>query len=194
VQHAPRTLAEQDAGFGWLGGGLIHVSEDGLSARHLDDTGDEMFGVVVSTSPLSVGRVGLYFEVEVMEVRPDEMLDGLTVGVTATDPSQIGPFPVTAEHVPMTWMVGYDGRMWDATKAELGDVDWDPRCLREGDTVGVLVTLSECELLVFHNGVACCPGPRGIPVHSGPMFAVVDLLGAGRAVRWRVGAKPPVDG
>lgn len=34
----------------------------------------------------------------------------------------------------------------------LTQVDWDPRSLREGDSVGLLVTASEGELIIFRNG------------------------------------------
>lgn len=164
----------------------VHVSNDGLCARHLDDTGEDMHGVVISARPLVASRMGLYFEVQLLEARPEEMPDGLTIGVTATTPEAAARCePATAEHLPHTWTVGYDGQLWDACLGELSSVDWDPRCLRGGDTVGVLVTRSEGELLIFRNGVACCPGPRGIPVGLCPLYAVVDLLGAARAVRWR---------
>merc|ERR1712050_205891 len=108
------------------------------------------------------------------------MGDGLTVGVTMTPPKHIVADPQTVEHIPLTWAVGYDGQMWDAGSGVLSNVEWDPRCLQVGDRVGVLVTNSEGELLVFRNGVACCPGPRGIPVSDAPLYAVVDLLGHAR--------------
>jgi len=180
-------------GFHRSDGHYVFVSEDGLYARHRDDSGEDMHGVVLSAEPLVAGHAGLYFEVELEEIRPEEMPDGLTVGVTATGPAAAARAePATAEHLPHTWTVGYDGQLWDATAGMLCSVDWDPRCLEPGDTVGVLVTRSEGELLVFHNGVACCPGPRGIPVGLCPLFAVVDLLGSARAVRWRVGVAPPI--
>lgn len=173
-------------------GDLVEFSEGGLVARHRDDTGDLMHGVVFSAASVGLGRAGLYFELELLETRPEECLDGLTIGVTATHPAAVPLDPPTVEHVPHTWAVGYDGQMWDAQMGVLSAVDWDPRCLVERDIIGVLVTLSEGELLVFHNGMACCPGPRGIPVSSEPLFAVVDLLGAARAVRWVVGAVAPI--
>jgi hypothetical protein len=172
----------------------VDISPDGLYARHKDDTGEMMHGVVLSQEPLQpTGRAGYYFEVELVEVRPEEMPDGLTVGVTSTEPSTIQDMPETAEHIPNTWAAGYDGQIWDASTGGLSRVDWDPRTLAPGDIVGVLVTMAEGELLVFHNGVACCPGPRGIPVDAScPLFAVVDLLGSARAVRWRPKAEPPI--
>merc|ERR1711957_590104 len=173
-------------------GYYVIVSEDGLLARHRDESGEVMHGPVMSKEALVAGRAGLYFEVELVEVRPEEMPDGLTIGVTATDPSTVQEVPATVEHIPHTWTVGYDGQMWDAESCTLSMIDWDPRSLKQGDVVGVLITLSEGELIVFQNGVACCPGPRGIPAATKPLFAVVDLLGAARAVRWRVGALPPI--
>jgi hypothetical protein len=172
----------------------VEISSDGFYARHLDETGEQMHGVVMSQDPLTLsGKIGYYFEVELVEVRQDEMPDGLTVGVTTTEPSAIQENPDTAEHIPNTWAVGYDGQLWDAKTGGLSRVDWDPRCLAAGDLIGVLVTLAEGELLVFHNGAACCPGPRGIPVEPGcALYAVVDLLGAARAVQWRPKAQPPI--
>jgi len=169
----------------------VSVSADGLYARHLDDTGELMHGVVLSSKPLECGRAGLYFEVELVEKR-EEAPDGLTVGVTATEPAAIHSLPQTAERIPHTWVVGYDGQMWDPEATMLSQVEWDPRALCEGDVIGVLVTLSEGELLIFRNGVACCPGPRGIPVGSKPLFAVIDLLGFARAIRWRTSVEPPI--
>ncbi|CAK0801992.1 unnamed protein product, partial [Prorocentrum cordatum] len=125
-------------------GDYVQVSGDGLSVRHRDDRGDVMHGVVLSRAPLARGRAGLYFEVEVTEVRPDPdeapAPDGLTLGVTATAPAGVRLDPPTAEHIPETWAMGYDGQMWDPVAQQLSPIDWDPRCLREGDTVGVLVT------------------------------------------------------
>eukprot|EP00929_Paragymnodinium_shiwhaense_P096502 TRINITY_DN58107_c0_g3_i3.p1 TRINITY_DN58107_c0_g3~~TRINITY_DN58107_c0_g3_i3.p1 ORF type:complete len:1044 (-),score=101.90 TRINITY_DN58107_c0_g3_i3:44-3175(-) len=174
-------------------GHYVFVAEDGLFARHRDDRGEDMHGVVVSAKPLCTSNVGLYFEIKVEEVRPENMPDGLTVGVTATSPQSAAKAePATAEHLPHTWTLGYDGQMWDATTGELTSISWDPRCLVEGDTVGVLVTKAEGEMIVFRNGVPCCPGPRGIPVGLCPLFAVVDLLGAARAVSWRPNATAPI--
>lgn len=171
----------------------VHISQDGLHARHLDDTGEELHGVLISAEPLAVGRCGLYFEVELEEIRPEETFDGLTVGVTATPPDQVLSTPATAEHIPETWAVGYDGQMWDAASGgALSQIDWDPRTLNKGDVVGVLVTANQGELLVFRNHVACCPGPRAIPVGKKPLYAVVDLLGSARAVRWHTDAEPPL--
>lgn len=174
------------------GGDMVHISEDGLRARHCDDSGDLMQGVLLSAEHVHVGRAGLYFEVELLEKRLEECFDGLTIGVTTTCPSEVVGDPPTVEHIPNTWAVGYDGQMWDPGAHTLSPVDWDPRSLDVGDRVGVLVTLSEGELLVFHNGVACCPGPRGIPVSSEPLYAIVDLLGAARATRWVEDAVPPI--
>jgi len=182
------------AGFHRTDDRYVEISSDGYCARHLDDSGEQMHGVVMSQEPLKLsGKIGYYFEVELVEVRPEEMPDGLTVGVTTTEPTAIQENPDTAEHIPNTWAVGYDGQLWDAKTGGLSRVDWDPRCLVPGDLIGVLVTLAEGELLVFHNGAACCPGPRGIPVDPGcALYAVVDLLGAARAVQWRPKAQPPI--
>jgi hypothetical protein len=184
---------KQDGFFQDLNAERVEILEDGFVARHLDDTGEDMCGLVMSCKPLTPSRAGLYFEIEVMETRGEEMPDGLTLGVTLTPPNDVTEVPRTAEHVPNTWTVGYDGQMWDPKEGALFQVDWDPRTLQSGDIVGILITQSEGELLVFRNGDAICPGPRGIPVTGGePLYAVVDLLGAARAVRWRPGAVPPM--
>eukprot|EP00435_Cladocopium_sp_Y103_P028366 s1320_g7.t1 len=164
-------------------GDFLWVSDDGLRARHLDDTGNEMHGVLMGSKPLAPCRAGAYFEVTLEEVRPGESPDGLTLGVTATSPDGLAPddSPATLEHIPETWSLGYDGQMWDCKSGALTQVDWDPRSLAEGDVVGLLVTASEGELLIFRNGSAVCAGPRGIPVTSRKLYAVVDLLGAARA-------------
>eukprot|EP00933_Yihiella_yeosuensis_P020193 TRINITY_DN16251_c0_g1_i1.p1 TRINITY_DN16251_c0_g1~~TRINITY_DN16251_c0_g1_i1.p1 ORF type:complete len:841 (-),score=179.84 TRINITY_DN16251_c0_g1_i1:208-2619(-) len=172
----------------------LKISEDGLQARHTDDTGEQMCGVLMGMQPLTLGRAGAYFEVLLEEVRPqDSCCDGLTIGVTATAPESMDTeaSPATAEHIPETWAVGYDGQMWDATANTLCQVGWDPRTLAKGDVVGVLITAAEGELIVFRNGVACCPGPRAIPVTSKNIYPVVDLLGHARAVRWLPDAEAP---
>ncbi|CAK9051372.1 NHR domain-containing protein [Durusdinium trenchii] len=152
-----------------------------------------MRGVLIGTQPLMLGRAGAYFEVTLDEVRPGESPDGLTLGVTATAPDALplNNSPATVEHIPETWSLGYDGQMWDCKSGTLTQVDWDPRSLREGDSVGLLVTASEGELIIFRNGTAVCAGPRGIPVASRELYPVVDLLGAARAVRWMPEALPP---
>eukprot|EP00434_Breviolum_minutum_P014872 symbB.v1.2.013111.t1/scaffold921.1/size152096/7 len=172
-------------------GDLLWLSDDGLHARHLDDTGDvllgqhgqdRMHGVLIGIRPLPHCRAGAYFEVTLEEVRPGESPDGLTLGVTATSPDALpNDSPATLEHIPETWSLGYDGQMWDCESGTLTQVDWDPRSLAEGDVVGLLVTASEGELLIFRNGTAVAAGPRGIPINSRELYAVVDLLGAARA-------------
>jgi len=190
-QHA-HPIATESKRLWACGCEYVSVSADGLYARHLDDTGELMHGVVLSSRPLECGRAGLYFEVELVENRMEDAPDGLTIGVTATEPAAIHAVPQTAERIPQTWVVGYDGQMWDPEATMLSQVEWDPRTLCEGDVIGVLITSSEGELLIFRNGDACCPGPRGIPVGSTPLFAVVDILGAARAIRWRTCVEPPV--
>eukprot|EP00439_Symbiodinium_sp_Y106_P073664 s2761_g13.t3 len=190
-QPPPRKQPDVPEGLRKAGSGVqLWISEDGLQARHLDDTGEEMHGVLIGTRPLALGRAGAYFEVALEEVRPGESPDGLTVGVTTTAPDDVATAPQTAEHIADTWSVGYDGQMWDCKSASLTQVGWDPRSLAEGDIIGVLVTAREGELIVFRNGTAVCAGPRSIPVDA-ELYAVVDLLGAARAVRWVRDAQPP---
>ncbi|CAE7470379.1 unnamed protein product [Symbiodinium sp. CCMP2456] len=190
-QPPPRKPPDVPEGLRKAGSGVqLCISEDGLQARHLDDTGEEMHGVLMGTRPLAHGRAGAYFEVALEEVRPGESPDGLTVGVTTTAPDDVATAPQTAEHIAETWSVGYDGQMWDCKSASLTQLGWDPRSLVEGDIIGVLVTAREGELIVFRNGTAVCAGPRSIPVDE-ELYAVVDLLGAARAVRWVCDAQPP---
>ncbi|CAE7029568.1 unnamed protein product [Symbiodinium sp. CCMP2592] len=190
-QPPPRKQPDVPEGLRKAGSGVqLWISEDGLQARHLDDTGEEMHGVLIGTRPLALGRAGAYFEVALEEVRPGESPDGLTVGVTTTPPDDVAAVPQTAEHIADTWSVGYDGQMWDCKSASLKQVGWDPRSLAEGDIIGVLITAREGELIVFRNGTAVCAGPRSIPVDA-ELYAVVDLLGAARAVRWVRDAQAP---
>lgn len=103
------------------------------------------------------------------EVRPGDSCDGLTLGVTTTAPDDLVESPATCEHIPKTflpwhnalfsslfyeprWSLGYDGQMFDCLCNTLTQVDWDPRSLREGDVVGLLITASEGELIIFRNG------------------------------------------
>ncbi|CAE7876372.1 unnamed protein product [Symbiodinium necroappetens] len=158
-QPPPRKQPDVPEGLRKAGSGVqLCISEDGLQARHLDDTGEEMHGVLIGTRPLAHGRAGAYFEVALEEVRPGESPDGLTVGVTTTAPDDVATVPQTAEHIADTWSVGYDGQMWDCKSASLTQVGWDPRSLVEGDIIGVLVTAREGELIVFRNGCRASEG------------------------------------
>ena len=65
----------------------------------------------------------------------------------------------------------------------LTQVDWDPRSLAEGDVVGLLVTASEGELLIFRNGFSAAlkPNPtnaRYLPLSFWPLTSFPNI-GAG---------------
>ena len=59
-------------------------------------------------------------------------------------------------------------------------VDWDPRSLAEGDVVGLLVTASEGELLIFRNGFSAAlkPNPtnaRYLPLSFWPLTGFQNI-------------------
>jgi len=178
----------------------VEINDEALIGRARDDSGEEMHGAVFGNAPIKAVSDGFYYEVMVREVR-DGFPDGLVVGVTTTNPAEVTEIPETVERIQNSWTIGYDGQMWDPAQDAMQTVDWDPSALKIGDRVGVLVTRTHGEMLVFLNGEPQVSGPRGIPVTAAdakdgeppkPLYALVDLLGNARAVSFLPGAEPPV--
>eukprot|EP00971_Amphidinium_carterae_P148539 2944984-Amphidinium_carterae.1 len=87
----------------------VSISPDGLTAEHKDRTGEAMNGVVFTADVVETfGDNHAYFEVEVLKVR-EQQLDGLTLGVTSAMPNSSFTPLETADDVPSSWSVGYDG-------------------------------------------------------------------------------------
>ena len=67
---------------------ISKVIVDGLMVTHTGETGEEMYGGVVSSQPIDRCSEGRYFEVQVEATRADK-IDGLAIGVTACPPEKI---------------------------------------------------------------------------------------------------------
>lgn len=150
---------------------------------------------------------GHFFAFQVMQVddtnHPLDQLRGASIGfgfsqLPASHPSC--DHPVYAYEIPKCILVGYgphfiDGRRWQKT-------DYDPRFLRVGDCVGVLLT-SSGDLIVFVNGSPVLRVPTSLaeeaPVNmaSGamrrtpPLYPVCDLHGRIYEVQLLPYAGPP---
>lgn len=171
----------------------VCVSPDGMRAEHRSRTGEELHGVVFGDQPVRQFAAGAYFEVSVALTRAIAS-DGLTLGVTTDLPQEDGWRPVlTADELPNSWSLGYDGAAYINGEEDMKRLDWNPKDLCVGDRVGLLVT-SFGELCAFVNGrkvahVLDCDVPLGRP-----LYAVVDLLGNTAAVDLLPDATPPAGG
>eukprot|EP00746_Dinoflagellata_sp_MGD_P017126 gnl/MRDRNA2_/MRDRNA2_139094_c0_seq1.p1 gnl/MRDRNA2_/MRDRNA2_139094_c0~~gnl/MRDRNA2_/MRDRNA2_139094_c0_seq1.p1 ORF type:complete len:830 (+),score=182.15 gnl/MRDRNA2_/MRDRNA2_139094_c0_seq1:30-2492(+) len=161
---------------------LVKISSDCLRAKYVGESTDEMYGVVLSRSPVIPTAAGHYFEVEIEMTSNKEEPDGLCLGYTLLKPQEVaeGEAPQTADMLDNTWVIGYDGQAWDGIKKEWMEVDWNPSIVNVGDHVGALIT-PQGEFQIFVNGQLRARGPTGIHGY-GEMYAVVNLMGAVTAV------------
>ncbi|CAE7029891.1 neurl4, partial [Symbiodinium sp. CCMP2456] len=116
--------------------------------------------------------------------------DGLTLGVTTVLPQEIPEPFVTADDVPNSYCFGFDGKAVLPDSDDPIDTGWNPKDVRVGDRVGLLVT-PRGEGQVFHNGEAKVTGVLGLPVGA-PLFPIVDLLGSAVSVSLVPAAEPPI--
>jgi len=158
---------------------VVRLSSDLLSARHTGSP-EDMCGVVFTDTALPEEADGSrVIEVCLTEIRSGE-IDGLTLGVTRRQPHSQDSRPETADDVPASWSLGFDGCAHVDGLEEMLEVDWTPRDLRTGDTVGFVV-LPSGRAFVRVNGIKVVDFPGSVDV--GPaLFGLVDLLGNARAV------------
>ena len=96
----------------------------------------------------------IYFEVKVKKVLSGKFDDGLTIGVTGTDPSKVGEPPDAADALPDAFLVGFTGDTCITDDGEKGFQkfkDYKPSARKEGDRVGVAV-FSDGGMSLFVNG------------------------------------------
>ena len=172
-----------------------HVSVDagGSVASYVGLNKDsDMTGCLITTAPLPMFNEGVYFEVRVTSASSGNP-DGLTVGITTTQPWQGHPVPNTLDDIPQTWAVGYNGQTWNSAKSEWKQIAWCGKDLAVGQRVGVLVAAPPVsQLFVFVDDVLACRGPARLPACTDHAFyGLIDLLGNCDSVTLLWGAKPP---
>ncbi|CAJ1372505.1 unnamed protein product, partial [Effrenium voratum] len=155
-------------------GHCVRLSEDLLSASYTGQTGHEMHGGLIGNHPLAVqpGSV-VFFAVELTKIR-ENMMDGLTVGITTNSPGDLDEMPDTIDGVQACWTAGYDGQIYDAPQDRWTDLAWHGRDLRVGDRLGVLVEAGRMK--IFVNKELAATAHENIPER--PLYALVDLIGS----------------
>mmetsp|Transcript_7398 Transcript_7398/g.16720 ORF Transcript_7398/g.16720 Transcript_7398/m.16720 type:complete len:485 (+) Transcript_7398:122-1576(+) len=171
-----------------LSGGYITLSSDGLVATHQDPTGQELKGVAFLSGPAPLFEEGAYFEVTVEEVCEGNP-DGLTIGVTVQKPSLDDPEPATADDVPDSWSIGFDGQA--KVEGEMIGVNWRPCDLKVGDRIGLFVDFQTQSTWVVENGECAAEIPGSNPPMDRPLYGFVDLLGNTTSISLVESAVPP---
>lgn len=171
-----------------LSGHHVKLSADGLTASHQDSTGQELKGVAFLQGPVPLFEEGAYFEVRVEEVCTGNP-DGLTIGITTKKPSMDDPEPATADDVPESWSIGFDGQT--KVGAEMKPTDWGPCDLKVGDRVGFFVDYRNQETWLVENGELVVQLPGAGPPMDRPLYGFVDLLGNTVQVALLEAAAPP---
>jgi len=167
---------------------LVHISADGILANHVDPGNSDMQGVVFGDKTVPNFEEGAYFEVRLESVRFGEP-DGLVIGVTSLNPSTFKQPFVTAQEVPWSWTVGYDGRICRHGEEDDIRINWNPAKLVKGDTVGFLLTPTN-QAYVYQNRDRVAEVELDVP-KGAKLYGIIDLLGASSGVSYVSGATPP---
>merc|ERR1719353_239457 len=158
----------------------IRVSPDLMKATYTAGC-NELYGSIIGNGTIPLVQGGAYFEVRLDAMHPVMQEDGLTVGVTATNPGHLEvDMPQILQGVDSTWLVGFNGKMWDGAIGEMATIDWKPARLKVGSVVGVFIARPSGDMTIYVNGWPRVQGPRGIPDIN--LFPALDLLGAVRVV------------
>ena len=172
----------------------VEVDAGGSMASYVGVNKDaDMCGCMITNAPLPLFEEGLYFEVRVTAATSGNP-DGLTVGITTTQPWQGHPIPNTLDDIPHSWAVGYNGQTWNSAKAEWKQIAWCGKDLAVGQRVGVFVAAPPVsQLFVFVDDALACRGPARLPsCLDYPYFGLIDLLGNCESVTLLWGAGPPL--
>mmetsp|Transcript_56596 Transcript_56596/g.132793 ORF Transcript_56596/g.132793 Transcript_56596/m.132793 type:complete len:640 (+) Transcript_56596:55-1974(+) len=175
----------------------VELSEDGYRATRARGCRQS---VALGSAPLVRQASGWYFEVVIQET-VSGWVGGLGIGVTRTPPGTVQRVPDKAWRLPGTCIVGYWGCVFlDGNERK---THWRPDDLQAGQRVGFLVTgdgRGDIILFVDDQPVVHVPGAMlakdmnatsiavGVPE---PMFPIVDIFAATRAVALIRRATPP---
>jgi len=171
----------------------LTLSQDGYVAER---TRGCRQSVAIGSGPLPPHAWGWFFEVEVLETVTG-WVGGLGIGVTTTPPGQLRRVPDKAWRLPRSFIVGYWGCIFvDGHERRTA---WGADSLCAGARVGVLVTNNgRGDLIVFVNQrpVVSVPGALAggeaeTPIWQEPLYPVVDVFAATRAVVLSRHAMPP---
>jgi len=170
-----------DEPFSWAAdpcGRNVQVSDDGLTATFVGKEKSDLHAFVVTEEPpLLEADQGYGFEIQILNVRSLQEEDGLAIGFTATPPDMWPEdLPETADIIDTTFLVGYNGEMWDGGAQQWHKCPWSPAGLVEGDRVGVQVSL-EGKLFVVLNQEVVFSTNISVAPDGPPLYGVVDLLG-----------------
>merc|ERR1712232_173808 len=116
------------------------------------------------------------------------------MGVTLENPRSFKEPFFIAEEVPRSWSFGYDGSAHVDGKEDLIEISWEPKELKNGDRVGLLVD-NDGAASIYVNDINVTSQDKvmkcGIPV-SVDLYPIIDLLGIVRAISLQQGAQPPL--
>jgi hypothetical protein len=171
----------------------VTLSEECVRAQYTGADKDQMYGVVFANGVAETFDAGAYFEVCVEALDHRLHPDGLAIGVTTRDPTIFDQGVEDGAMVPDSWSLGYDGSAFynrlESFVNERLEIPWQPKHLRTGDRVGLLVHSDG--LAVYQNHVLVADVQiSDMPVGK-PLFPFVDLMGCTLAVSVVLGASPP---
>eukprot|EP00913_Durusdinium_trenchii_P017035 g16020.t1 len=174
----------------------MQLSKDGNSVRHKDETGQQLYGIAVGSSPLAPLPGGRYFEVRVDKVRKG-MSDGLALGFTLVPPSELAGEELheVSDTLPESWTAGYDGfyRSVNYADNDQTTLTWNPSSLQVNDRVGALLTRAG-QFMILVNGKVVVRVSDDFPLADVEAFyPVVDLLGRVFQVTMTLDVVPPPD-
>jgi hypothetical protein len=150
-----------------------------------------MCGVVFGTGAIPSFDNGQYFEVKVESAKSGHG-DGLAIGFTTLDPHTLTETYEVANMVQDSWTLGYDGQVQIDGETDMRDIKWQPKLLKAGDRVGLLVRPDG--IAVLQNGVQVDEVLCGNIPAGKALYPVIDLIGGTNAVSLILGASPPVPG
>merc|ERR1711964_39546 len=118
----------------------------------------ELMVVLFGDGPLPQFSDGAYFEVCIDAVQRGEA-DGMVIGVTTQLPDPSLQLPLVADEVGNSWSLGYDGRAHVDGGEEMIPINWNPKDLKVGDAVGLLIRGNgDAQVFVNRILVATLPG------------------------------------
>jgi len=144
--------------------------------------------VAIGSSPLELQGSGWYFEVAIAETVTG-WVGGLGIGVTRTPPEGLRRVPDKAWRLPSTYIVGYWGCVFlDGRERR---TRWRSDTLQTGSRVGLLVTATTGDLIIFVDDVPVVFAEAALDRTNEPLYPVVDVFAATRVISLTRTAAPP---